>query len=211
VREAGYFCSACGAHVEPNAERIDPRVAGFVIRALARLVDTLVEMLSSIAAVKIAVVLAVLQGRPGGPQDWLRPIPALSAAGLAGAILCGVAYHAVSEYVGAASLGKLCFGVRVVSRDFGRVSLLGALVRSFAILVDGFFFGVFAYMAMERSPLRQRLGDRWGETLVVRASFVPEARRGAFRTGAGILLGFALATAIGTYSVVMRMAIGHTI
>ena len=71
--------------------------------------------------------------------------------------------------------------------------------------------GDFAYMAMERSPLRQRLGDRWGETLVVRASFVPEARRGAFRTGAGILLGFALATAIGTYSVVMRMAIGHTI
>lgn len=53
-----------------------------------------------------------------------------------------------------------------------RIRAGGALVRSLAYYIDGFFFGVVAYSTMSKSPLKQRLGDQWGNTAVFRAASV---------------------------------------
>ena len=85
-----------------------------------------------------------------------------------------------------------------------RVSLLGALVRSFALLLDGALFGLVAYVAMDRSPLRQRLGDRWGDTLVVHRRAMPQLapRIGQIALGNGI--GLAVFAFLCAYSIVVR-------
>jgi len=65
-----------------------------------------------------------------------------------------------------------------------------ALVRSMAYVVDSFFFGMFAYANMQKSPQRQRLGDFWAGTVVCkRFAVAPENLRGRGTFVAALLLG----------------------
>jgi hypothetical protein len=57
--------------------------------------------------------------------------------------------------------------MRVVREDGGRPGLWAALVRGALRFVDGLFFAIPAALAMEGSPLRQRIGDRVAHTVVV--------------------------------------------
>ena len=69
-------------------------------------------------------------------------------------------------------------------------------------MFDGLFCGVVAYASMSDSPLRQRYGDKWANTVVARARDVPEEAK---RPGLAVLLaiggGAALGAIIGTVSV----------
>lgn len=62
--------------------------------------------------------------------------------------------------------GKRLAGIRVVDRE-GRAPGTGALVkRSVPLLLE--YFTIVALVGILASNRRQRLGDRWGETYVVR-------------------------------------------
>jgi len=200
----GSFCPGCGAWVEQDATAVDPRVAGFGIRAVARILDNVVALAVGIVAANVAVVVLAARGTPGTPAEWLQAASGLSSSGVAASILGSFLYSAIAEYLAGASIGKFCCGLRVLSEDFERVSLLGALVRSFALLIDGALFGLVAYLAMDRSLLRQRLGDRWGDTLVVHRKAMPqlEQRLGQIAFGNGV--GLAVFTLLCAYSVVVR-------
>lgn len=112
------------------------------------------------------------------------------------AIVGAVCSQASSEAIAGTSLGKLMLGYRVVSLSGGCVTPCApkaALQRSIAFLADGLFLGYFAYLAMTESPLNQRMGDAWAETVVVRASsLAPSAKRGLPVVLTGLIAGFAV-------------------
>ena len=200
----GSFCPGCGAWVERVETEVDSRVAGFGIRAVARVLDNVVALVVGIVAANAALVALAARGTPGTPTEWLEAASGISSSGVAASILGSFLYSALAEYLAGASIGKFCCGLRVLSRDFERVSLLGALVRSFALLIDGALFGLVAYIAMDRSVLRQRLGDRWGDTLVVRRKAMPQLAQGIGQIAFGNAVGLAVFTFVCAYSIVLR-------
>jgi len=101
---------------------------------------------------------------PGG--DWLWPL------------LIMVAYFLVQEALFGMTLGKKMMGLRVVGLDGERLTLKAAVLRNVLRIVDGLPVAyIVGIIAVESSPLRQRVGDRLARTLVVRAETVPQ---GAF-------------------------------
>ena len=181
--------------LQPTAEPIAAgvRYAGFGIRFLAQAIDVVALSILTFAQAVVVVVIAALVGSPmpvmpltGGRAFWLS---------MAIGLVSSISYHSLSEWFGGATLGKIVCGLRVRNEALGPASFRGALVRSIAFLVDSLFFGLVAYSEMVKSPLRQRLGDRWGKTVVVHASSLPAERNGA-RAALGVLLGIVVNLAV---------------
>jgi uncharacterized RDD family membrane protein YckC len=168
--------------------------AGFGIRFAARFIDALFGTLVGLIgggvggfAVGILASLGHVQG------DWLGAMKETSLAGYALSMLGGVLYQVTADAVGGASVGKLILGLRVTSEDLTPCTFRGALIRNTAYFLDAFFFGIPAYMAMSNSLLNQRYGDRWGRTVVMRASAVPpDSRKGAGLVALGLISGATL-------------------
>ena len=165
--------------------------AGFWIRALARLVDTVYGFaLGMVAGVQVGIILAILEALSVVEPGWGDRIsqgsnlmPTLMS--LVGYLL----YYTACEGLCGASLGKLVCGLRVLSEDLSPCSLKPAFVRSLAGFVDGLFFGVIGYMSMSKTLTQQRHGDHWARTVVVRNSQVP---LGSKRSTTQYLLALAL-------------------
>jgi uncharacterized RDD family membrane protein YckC len=65
------------------------------------------------------------------------------------------------------SLGKWVLRIRVVDQYGEAPGLWRALVRTLPLVIEQ--YGIVAIWAMRRSHARQRFGDRWAGTLVIRA------------------------------------------
>jgi len=96
------------------------------------------------------------------PSWATRVDPWILAAGIF--ILATFVYFVVMEWLAGGTVGKLLCRLRVVSLDRKRCGFVSALVRNFTRPVD-LLAGPLMVMF---SPLRQRLGDRIAETVVVR-------------------------------------------
>jgi uncharacterized RDD family membrane protein YckC len=154
-------------------------------------VDVLCAFAVGIVGLFIAIFVLAVRRQPGDPALWIQAMSGLSAGGLLVSFLGNTLYHAISECIGGASVGKLVCGLRVVSEDFTPVSFRGALIRSAVFPLDAVFFGLIAYRSMKRSSLAQRVGDHWGGTAVVSRRNFPAAARGPAR----VLLGLSLSLA----------------
>ena len=164
--------------------------AGFWIRALARILDSLWGVVLGFLALVLAGVLLAVHGAPGTPEQWLAAAGRPGVRDFFASVVAGTAYGIVCEYSGGASLGKLLCGLRVIAVDGGPLHLRGAIVRNLAYFIDSFLFGAVAWVIM-KPPLMQRLGDRWGGTLVVRRADAPAGST----HGLGLaLLGIAMAS-----------------
>jgi uncharacterized RDD family membrane protein YckC len=150
-------------------DEIQVEAADFGIRFAARLVDYLPVMLAGGLSIAVASAIA------------MTPVPAEESGSFVlrvGALVATILYHAFSESIGGASLGKRLFGLEVVGEDLHPATLLQGWKRNLAFVVDGFFFGLVGYNAMKKSPIRQRIGDGWAKTRVVlRRSLPPALRR----------------------------------
>ena len=113
----------------------------------------------------------------------------LSIAGTLAYIL----YATCCEGFCGATVGKRLFGLHVVSQDGSRCRIRNAIVRNLAYYVDSLLFGLIAYISMSKSPLRQRLGDRWGRTVVVRRYQIPRKSQRSLRD---LVLALVLATSM---------------
>jgi uncharacterized RDD family membrane protein YckC len=184
--------------------------AGFGVRVVGRIIDTFVGgVLGGIGGAVGARIAVLLVERPGmslveaaGATHALRSttLPSLVLTTLA-----GVAYHALSEGFGGATLGKLALGLRVRRADLRPCTIGPAIGRSFAYFLDAFFFGIPAYGSMSRSRQQQRYGDRWAGTVVVKAASLSPSSATS-NVGLGILLGViacVLLTIAGTVSKVL--------
>ncbi|MEP6915895.1 MAG: RDD family protein [Acidobacteriota bacterium] len=188
---------------------VDPRVAGPMIRAAARLIDMFAGILISFPATLTAFLLLALLGTPGGMAEWAPRMRELSVAVFLFSFVGQSLYFTLSEWIGGATLGKLACGLRVVSEDFSPPTLRGAFVRAISFVFDSLFFGLIALHAMQQGRLRQRYGDKWGRTIVVKHRDVPGSDRGWPRILLGVALGGGLWALAETYSLVSRVLAVH--
>ena len=177
--------------------------ADFPIRAAARVVDVVVHMLAGAIAGFLAGVVTALLERAGVVQPgWLQRIRGLSALGLGLGLLASVLFHTICEGMAGATPGKYVCGLRVVLDNGRRCNIKAALIRSLGYFIDALFCGLIAYSAMKSSPLRQRHGDRWADTVVVSKRQLPEGSQATAGT-----TGIAWAIALGLTLVLQALAL----
>jgi uncharacterized RDD family membrane protein YckC len=179
---------------ERGTGRVDPTSlipVGWGRRAAARIIDQLYFLLvggGTGLVVGVTLGLLELAGviEPGWENRLESDIPLLdNLLGIVGLM----ALHTLAEFIHGASLGKLLLGMRVLGRDGHQPTLAGAFLRQLAYPIDAFFFGLVAYRFMSSSRWEQRLGDRWGKTIVVRVGSLPHSHR---RSGLQFVLGLGL-------------------
>jgi uncharacterized RDD family membrane protein YckC len=117
-------------------------------------------------------------------------LSATTPLGFLAALIGATAMETLAEGLHGSTLGKRICGLTVISEDGSPATLLGALKRSIAYFWDALFFGLVAAQKMSESPRRQRFGDVWGHTQVVRLSSLDAGARRSWRR-------FALATTAG--------------
>lgn len=85
-------------------------------------------------------------------------------------MLATAAYWIVPEWLFSVTLGKLLFGLRVLHLDGKKIKFPQSIKRNLLRLIDAFPFYLVGFLTAKLTPLHQRLGDLWAETLVVKAS-----------------------------------------
>jgi uncharacterized RDD family membrane protein YckC len=166
--------------------------ASFGLRLAARLIDLLFGILIVfLANVASVLILGVLKARGHVPPDVVFAGQLMTPAGIAGILVGALLYSVTAESVGGATFGKILLRLRVTSENLTPSTFKGALLRSAGLCVDA--LGVPAYLAMSRSLMNQRYGDRWGQTVVLRASAVPpDSRKGIGLITLGLFSGATL-------------------
>jgi uncharacterized RDD family membrane protein YckC len=201
-----------GMYDPPRADVGPPRVQGappegvnlqyakFGVRAAARIIDTIAGfVVGAVGGALGGALVGVLQATGSLDAGAVGRLGGLSIGSFVLSSLGNLAYHAASEGMGGASLGKLLTGLRVLRQDGAPATIGAGLIRSLAYYIDAFFFGLVAYSVMSKSPAQQRLGDQWGKTVVVRNASVPpsSARSPAGGLVVGVIV-WAACIALGT-------------
>ncbi|HVG62989.1 MAG TPA: RDD family protein [Hyalangium sp.] len=163
--------------------------ANFFLRLAARLLDVLFGvLLVFVANVASVLLLGALKAQGYVPIDAVFAGQLKTPAGIVGILLGGLLYTVTAEAVGGATLGKIVLRLRVTSENLKPSTFKGALLRSAGLCVDALV--VPAFLAMSRSLMSQRVGDRWGHTVVLRASAVlPGSRKGFGLVALGVFSG----------------------
>jgi uncharacterized RDD family membrane protein YckC len=146
---------------------IELEPAGFWIRAGARLIDWMVQTLRA-------------------------SIERTTFIGWIGGVLASLAYHSFSEGLSGSTVGKRLLRLQIIDVNLTPVSFGQGAKRSVAFLLDALFFGMIAAHFMNESLEKQRIGDQWAETRVVRRRSLPVSMRTPTRRMIG---GFAAAIA----------------
>lgn len=174
---------------------------GFWPRSLARLIDLAVHYLIGLAAgIVVGVIAAVIAAATDAdPQSLLQKLDGYSVLGVLAALLGSASMHILSEGLHGSTFGKRICGITVVFENGSPAGLSRALKRTLLFYVDSLFFGLVAAGTMSESVKRQRLGDRWASTMVVRiAQLDSSQRRSAGRflaaTSAGMVVDGVLMT-----------------
>lgn len=161
-------------------------------RAGARLIDTAVHYVVGLCCgFFIGLVLAVagvVRHNPAAAARFIRPGASFSL--ILFSLLGAVALETVCEGLHGSTLGKLLLGFVVVQEDGTACRMKSALIRSLAYFVDALFFGLIAYLAMQKTPQEQRHGDDWAHTIVCRRSDVAP---GNLHSGGDFVMAFLLA------------------
>ena len=163
-------------------------------RAGARLIDLVAHYMIAVAIGLIfGIFIGIVAAAEHLPVEQLtQRFAGISASTFLLGILASIAYHTLSEGMGGATLGKQMLGMVVVKEDSGLCDVNAGLIRSLAYLIDSLFFGLVAYLQMNKSPRQQRLGDRWAGTIVVRRASLPAGSPAAGRSPwGGIVCGCA--------------------
>jgi uncharacterized RDD family membrane protein YckC len=82
------------------------------------------------------------------------------------------------------TFGMQVMGIRVISRDGGRASMMQLLIRAVLLIIDELIVFLVGFVTIMLSRYRQRIGDHVAKTLVVKASVEPIAAQQQF-AGAG--------------------------
>jgi uncharacterized RDD family membrane protein YckC len=121
---------------------------GVGLRFLAYLIDAII----------IGVVAAIL-------SFLFRGSPGLSGFLIA---IIAFGYFIVMEATQGATLGKMALGLRVVKTNGAPITWTDSIIRNLLRIIDGLFAYLVGAILIWTSPLKQRLGDRVANTVVVR-------------------------------------------
>ncbi len=131
--------------------------AGVGLRAVAVLIDLVVWAIAG-----YGIALATGMTTPTGFE--LRGGPAFLW------ILSYFGYYVLVEGLFATTVGKVFVGLRVVGESGGSLEMRASVIRNVIRVVDGLFFYLVGAILIWRSADGQRLGDRLGETYVIKSS-----------------------------------------
>ena len=131
--------------------------AGVGWRFAATLVDGIILFI-------IGYLMAVITGET--TQDGFN----LQGASAMVWFLIGIAYYIVMEALLGATVGKKACGLQVLKIDGSPIDWNASVVRNILRIVDGLFVYLVGAILVWTSPLRQRLGDRVANTVVVKKS-----------------------------------------
>lgn len=185
----------------------------FGVRAAARILDLIFLVgLGFGVALGVNIVLVGMARAGSIAPTWQVKVSAITLGSFGWSIVGTTLYYTLSEAVGGATVGKWICGLRVYSADFSpdgtflvalrRCTLSAALVRSLVFFIDSLFFCALAYGSMEGSRWRQRFGDKWGHTVVVKARSTDLPAKSAIP---GVLVGILATSAITAMSLVLKM------
>jgi uncharacterized RDD family membrane protein YckC len=168
--------------------------AGFGVRFLARFVDLFASLVFGLMiGFIIGVVVAILAKMGKMPDDWLAHLRERRWHVYGLGILGQYLYTALGEGIGGTTLGKLACGLTVVQKDGVPCTLAAAFKRDLLYYFDVLFFGIVGYLSMKGSPMQQRYGDKWADTVVVKKdTYQPAPPRSGARIFLGILAGATL-------------------
>jgi len=76
-------------------------------------------------------------------------------------------YFPIIESLRGQTLGKLILGLQVVTKSGNQISFGQAFKRHLVDMIDFFFFGIVAFIAIKNTPDHQRLGDLLAKTIVI--------------------------------------------
>ena len=140
----------------------EPAYAPLRTRAKALAID-------AAPALVVVISLAVLSDGISSANGFLRI--KLSAPPLLLSMVLWIAYMTLMEAKYGASMGKRMMGLVVVNEEDGSpVELEAALIRNALRFLDAVPYVVpylLGYIVADRSPHRQRFGDRVAETIVI--------------------------------------------
>ncbi len=159
---------------------------GFGLRGAAQLLDFVINYLLTIAlAVALGIAVGFISRLTGrSVEPFIEQMNRMSVARWALYSIAGMAYHILGEAIHGSTPGKMILRITVRSSDGGYCGFGQALIRSLAFWIDSLVFGLPALISMRGSPSRQRLGDKWAGTVVVRIRSLEGSQR---RTGACFL------------------------
>ncbi len=80
-----------------------------------------------------------------------------------------LAYFTYLEGTRGQSIGKMITQIKVVREDGGKIDINQAFIRNILRIIDGLFAYLVGAIFIWRSGEKQRLGDRVGKTVVVKA------------------------------------------
>lgn len=169
-----------------------PAVPPFLLRGVARVIDLGVQVALMDAAYRISRALpegGLVRISPD-VLGWIDLFVGLSAL---------VLTTAIAQWLGGATLGKLCTGLRVVDADGNRITARAAFIREVAFFLDGLLLGLVAYSAMMRSDRGQRVGDQWADTYVVWRADAPTVAGAIAWRGWPVGIAVALAWVVSSY------------
>jgi len=169
------LCPSCRGNVGARRPQSEDAV-GFGRRAGGRILDMVAGQAAGLAGgVAAGIVLAVLEISGVTRSGWASRLDhGFGFSILSGSIasLLGMAF---ATAICGASPGKAMLGMRVVRTNGERPGLGAGLIRELVYFIDSFFFGLVAKGVMDGSPLQQRLGDQWADTVVVHARTLPSS------------------------------------
>lgn len=110
-----------------------------------------------------------------------------------------------------ANPGKRVVGLAVVQSDKSRVDLLSAIIREYALYIDGILNGLVGLLAVVSSKNKQRLGDMWADTIVVRWDDITDDKKGTridLLIGLGIVIRFGALCGVADVLATLAAAMG---
>lgn len=161
--------------VAETAAPARPEPGGFWIRAVARMLDWIVYFAVGVAAAVFLGICAGLYQAVTGHDvtAFVDSMEKTTFVSWIGNALGTLAYHTFGEGIGGATIGKRLAGLQVNDESQVPCTLTQAFKRSLGFFYDGLFFGLVAEGYMKDSPLKQRWGDEWAKTAVVKRRSVP--------------------------------------
>lgn len=150
-------------------ETDSPDRCGIGIRGVAMALDTVVWMvIFMVSTYAIAAATGQVETTSTGTNAQLDGT--LGTIGFAVWIGLGIAYHTLFEWRYGKTLGKYLVSIEAVEADGSSLSLRSSLVRNLLRIVDWLpLFYVVGIVAIAASDERERIGDRVGDTAVVRS------------------------------------------
>lgn len=149
-------------------EEADQHYCGLGIRGVAMAIDSVVWFaLLFVAGTVVGAVTGDLETN-GGIDVALDGTPAVVAILLW--LSLSIGYHTLLESRSGKTVGKYLVGIRAANPDGSPLTLRASLVRNVVRLVDWLpFFYLVGIAALLASDRYRRLGDRIGDTVVVRS------------------------------------------